>query len=107
MTLILDPVRASGDWSVAVLSETVIRARQAGGGVFATGSKRPVAVVVHDGAALHAMDLKGRPLDVTTLEEGCPGLRAAFCVDQVSGDQSMSGPAGTIPSGLRNSDGEK
>lgn len=107
MTLRLDPVRARGSWRVAVLCETVVRARAAGGGVFASGSKRPVAVLVRDGEGLHAMDLKGRPLDVATLEQGCPGLSAAFGVDQASGDQSMSGPAGTMPRGLRNSDGEK
>lgn len=107
MTLTLDPVRTQGRWRLAVMSETVVRARALGAGIFASGSKRPVAVIFHDGEVFHAMDLRGRPLDVATLEEGCPGLRAAFGPDQGSSDQSMSGPAGTMPSGLRNSDGEK
>ena len=107
MTLRLDAVQSRGRWRFAVLCETAVRAHSLGGGVFATGSKRPVAVVFHDGAALTAMDFRGRPLDVATLEQECPGLSAAFGEDQASGDQSMSGPAGTMPSGLRNSEGEK
>ncbi len=107
MTLRLDPVRTQGRWRVSVISETRVRAKDAGGGIYGAASKRPVAVVVHDGESLHAMDLRGRTLDVATLEEGCPGLRAAFGADQASGDQSISGPAGTMPSGLRSSDGEK
>ena len=48
-----------------------------------------------------------KPLDVATLEQDCPGLSAAFGEDQASGDQSIRGPAGTMPSGLRSSEGEK
>lgn len=107
MTLKLDRIRSHGDWRFAVLCETSVRAHRLGGGLFGTGSKRPVAVVFHDGAALTAMDFRGRALDVETLEQDCAGLSAAFGPDQGSGDQSISGPAGTMPKGLRNSEGEK
>jgi hypothetical protein len=78
VALKLDPVQARGRWRLAVVCEVTARARGDRGGVFASGGKRPVAVVVHDGAGLEAMDLKGRSLDVETLARDCPGLLAAF-----------------------------
>ncbi|WP_413720664.1 hypothetical protein [Silicimonas sp. MF1-12-2] len=107
MSLRLDAVQTHGGWRFAVLCEAVVRARHLGGGIFGTGTKRPVAVVFHDGETLTAMDFRGRALDVETLERNCPGLSAAFAEDQGSGDQSIKGPAGTMPKGFRSSDGEK
>jgi hypothetical protein len=107
MTLRLEPVRSHGRWRFALVCETVVRAHGGSGRIHGSGSKKPVAAVFHDGERLSAMDFRGRTLDVATLELACPGLSAAFDADQVSGDQSISGPAGTMPSGLRSSDGEK
>lgn len=107
MALKLDPVRVQGERRLAVICEVTSRVNADRDGVYASGGKRPVAVVFHDGAALEAMDMRGRPLDVETLARDCPGLLDAFGDDQASGDQSISGPAGTMPSGLRSSEGEK
>lgn len=107
MTLRLDVVHEQGPWRFALVCETTLRAHVLGQGLFASGGKRPVAVVFHDGEDLTAMDMRGRELDVATLDRDCPGLLATFEGNQTSGDQSMLGPAGTIPRGLRNADGEK
>ncbi len=76
MTLVLDPPLKAGSRRVAVLSETHVTAHGSGRGLWATAIKTPVAVLVADADSLHAMDLRGRPLDTDTLEAACPGLVA-------------------------------
>ena len=78
MTLVLDTVRRTGGLRVAVACEVQVRAHSIGRGIIGRARKVPVAVLMHDGAALTAMDMKGRQLDVATLGEECSGLLDEF-----------------------------
>ena len=78
MTLVLDIAHRDDGSRVAVACEVQIRAHSIGCGFFGRASKIPVAVLMHDGSALTAMDMKGRQLDVETLGKECPGLLDAF-----------------------------
>lgn len=74
----LDPPVRRGGVTVAVLCDIRIIARRFGGAFAVSGRKTPVAVLVDGAEGLIATDLRGRTLDVASLEEDCPGLRAAM-----------------------------
>ena len=80
MTLVLDIAPGAGGLRVAVACDVEVHAHSIGRRIVGRASKFPVAVLMHDGTELTAMDMKGRQLDVATLGKECPGLLDAFGV---------------------------
>ncbi len=78
MTVSLDPPRRAGGVTVAALCRCEVRARPATRGAVCSGRKRPVALLVLQGARILAIGLDGRPVDPDEIEALCPGALAQF-----------------------------
>ena len=80
----LDPPFRRGDVTVAVLCDIRVSAHRFHGSFVVSGRKTPVAVLIDDGAGLTATDLRGRFLDLASLEADCPGLTEAMRASDLS-----------------------
>lgn len=72
MTVSLDQVITVGRLKIAVLSDCTMTANHRNGAVFISGQKRPVAVLIKQGAALIAFEPEGDPMTRERLEKLCP-----------------------------------
>ena len=78
MTLVLDPPRVQGKWTVAALCKQTILSHGRQGTFAFVARKVPVAILFCDGSSVRAVDLAGRHVETGALEAKCPGLRAAM-----------------------------
>lgn len=73
MTVSLDRVITVGPLQIAVLSDRTITANHSKGAVFVSGQKRPVAVMIKQGAVLDVFGPEGSPMTREQVEVLCPG----------------------------------
>lgn len=66
------PRRAGGAWIGAVV-ETSVHVASQGGGLQGTGSKHPLAFLIHDGRMLSVFDAEGGPITEAHADRLCPG----------------------------------
>ena len=78
MTVSLDQLINVGPSQIAVLSDRAIKVIHSNGIVLFTGRKHPVAVLIKQGAALNAFDLRGNPMTREQMENLCPGAWRAM-----------------------------
>ena len=79
MTVSLDQTIKIGPVRIAALSDCTMTANHRNGAVFVCGQKRPVAILIRQGAALIAFGPEGDPLTRKHVEKLCPGAwRAAL-----------------------------
>ena len=76
MTVSLDQMIRVGPLRIALLSDRAAKGIHSNGVFFFTGRKHPVAVLIKQGAALNAFDLRGNPMTREQMENLCPG---AWC----------------------------
>ena len=87
MTLVLDPPRARGPWTVAALCDRSVLHHGRSGAVWFVARKVPVAILLFDGTRLAAFDPAGRPLDPDGLEAVCPGVIRAMTGGSMGGQE--------------------
>ena len=91
MTVALGPPLVVGDLAVAAIIQTQVSARQLFGGMIAaSGSKVPLAVLVHNAGRLSAYRCDGRPMTLSEAERLCPGSIARMEADSVSRSRQSS-----------------
>jgi hypothetical protein len=81
MAVTLEPPVFRNGLAVSALARVRLWPVGLAGGVAITGSKRPLAVLVHDGSTLRAFDLAGHPMSsarVEALHPGAAGTLAAL-----------------------------
>ncbi|NNE86837.1 MAG: hypothetical protein HKN27_02075 [Silicimonas sp.] len=74
----LGPTLIVGGRQVAVISQIQTRNRHFGHSVFFHGGKRPVFVLVKDGAAHAAFDMSGARVAPSDIDAQCPKLAGRF-----------------------------
>jgi hypothetical protein len=73
MTLALDPPILRGGMAIAAVARRHVWHLAAGGALSAAGWKDPVAVLLHDGRTLRAIDMAGRTLTDEAARALLPG----------------------------------
>jgi len=73
MTVALDQMVTVGPLRIMVICECKVAAHQSEGAIFASGHKRPVAILIRHGAALDAFGLEGDAMTPKQVETLCPG----------------------------------
>jgi hypothetical protein len=74
----LSPPLRIGPWTLAAIERTDILAETRGGGIGATGGKRPVALLIAGPDGIHGTDMAGRALDRQRMEALLPGALDRF-----------------------------
>ena len=77
-TIKLDRHIGIGSRSVAAIVELALSCRGGRSGVYLYGAKRPLAILIHDGDEMLALDPYGEPLSPDEVESLCPGALEAF-----------------------------
>ena len=79
MTVALDQMVTVGPSRITVISECKLTANQSRGAVFICGQKRPIAILIKQGATLDAFGPDGNMMTHEQVENLCPGAcRAAL-----------------------------
>ena len=78
MVVTLEPPVFRNGVAVSALARVSLWPVGLAGGVAITGSKRPIAVLLHDGTDLRAYDLAGHPMSPARVEALHPGTAATL-----------------------------
>lgn len=78
MTVSLGQPVTVGGVRVAALSDTGWQAIDRSGAVLLSGYKRPLALLLQDGAIFCAVSTSGEALQAHQVDAICPGARSAF-----------------------------